>query len=162
MGIAVSTSRSMTNFGRGFRKKNHLAGLSDATPEKVGEHLAEMRHKSRVGSLGSGVFNRINALIGLPWTRRLSQAALQIPRIRAWEAKYEPLTNEEITASALKLKGRARGGESLDSILPEAFGLFCMAARRILGLRPFDVQLAAGAIIHSGACAEVATGEEKP
>ncbi len=161
MGIAVSTSRSMSNYGRGFRKKNHLAGLADATPEKVGEHLAEMRHQSRIGSLGSGFYNRINALVGLPWTRRLSQAALQISKIRNWEAKYEALTNEEITATALKLKGRARGGESLDKLLPEAFGLFCMAARRVLGLRPFDVQLAAGAIIHSGACAEVATGEGK-
>ena len=161
MGATVSTSRSVSTSGRGYRNKGHLAGLSTESPEKLGEHLAELRHQSIPGRLGRNAFNQINALIGLPWTRRLSRAALQVPKIRFWEEKYENLTNEEITSTSLKLKGRARGGESLLIILPEAFALFCLASRRVLGLRPFDVQLAAGVVIHEGACAEVATGEGK-
>lgn len=161
MGASVSTSRSVSTSGRGYRNKGHLAGLSTESPEKLGEHLAELRHQSIPGRLGRTAFNQINALIGLPWTRRLSRAALQVPKIRFWEEKYENLTNEEITSTSLKLKGRARGGESLLIILPEAFALFCLASRRVLGLRPFDVQLAAGVVIHEGACAEVATGEGK-
>jgi preprotein translocase subunit SecA len=62
---------------------------------------------------------------------------------------------------SLRLRGRARGGESLDRLLPEAFGLVCVASKRHLGLRPFDVQLAAGVVMHQGALAELATGEGK-
>ncbi len=47
------------------------------------------------------------------------------------------------------------------SVLPEAFGLVCVASKRHLGLRPFDVQLAAGVVMHQGALAELATGEGK-
>lgn len=150
-----------TTSTRSLRKKNHLPGLEDPTPEKVGEHLAELRHKSPPGRLGTTLYNWFNAKLGLPWTRRLSQAALLVPKVRYWEKKYENLTNEEIQATGMRLRGRARGGEKLDILLPEAFGLFCMASRRVLGLRPFDVQLAAGGIIQGGACAEVATGEGK-
>src|SRR5207237_2890933 len=60
-----------------------------------------------------------------------------------------------------QLRGRARGGESLDKMLPEVFGLICVAAWRAVRLRPYDVQLAAGVVIHRGALAEVATGEGK-
>src|SRR5207302_10493037 len=61
----------------------------------------------------------------------------------------------------MQLRGRCRGGESLDKILPEAFGLVCVTAVRMLKLRPFDVQLAAGVVLHHGALAELATGEGK-
>jgi len=157
----VSTVQPPTQSTRSLRKKGHLAGLDDATPEQVGEQLAELRHKSPPGRLGSYLYNLVNSQLGLPWTRRLSQAALLIPKVRHWEKKFEDLTNEEIQATGLRLRGRARGGERLVNLLPEAFGLFCMASRRVLGLRPFDVQLAAGAVIHGGACAEVSTGEGK-
>jgi preprotein translocase subunit SecA len=61
----------------------------------------------------------------------------------------------------MRLRGRARGGEALDRLLPEAFGLVCVASWRKLGLRPFDVQLAAGVVLHQGGLAELATGEGK-
>jgi preprotein translocase subunit SecA len=111
--------------------------------------------------LGPRWWNALKALAGLPWQRRLAWAALQAPKIRYWEAQFERLNDEELRATALRLRGRGRGGESLDRVLPEAFGLVCVAARRQVGLRPFDVQLAAGVVLHKGGLAELATGEGK-
>jgi len=105
--------------------------------------------------------NALLALAGLPWQRRLARAALFIPRIRVWEEKHDNLSDAELRLASLRLRGRARGGESLDKLLPEAFGLVCVAAKRHLGMRPFDVQLAAGVVMHQGALAELATGEGK-
>ena len=111
--------------------------------------------------MGSRVVNQILALTGLPWQRRLAHAALQVPRIRYWEAEFGRLADPDLKSAGLRLRGRARGGESLDKLLPEAFSLVCVAAQRFLGLRPFDVQLAAGVVMHQGALAELATGEGK-
>src|SRR5437588_10673126 len=61
----------------------------------------------------------------------------------------------------MQMRGRARGGGSLERWLPEAFGLVYVAAVRTVKLRPFDVQLAAGVVLHHGAVAELATGEGK-
>jgi preprotein translocase subunit SecA len=111
--------------------------------------------------MGPRWLNHLRALVGLPWQRRLARAALLVPRIRAFEAKYDSLTDAELKTAGLKLRGRARGGESLDKLVPEAFGLVCVAAKRRTEMRPFDVQLAAGYVMHNGALAELATGEGK-
>jgi preprotein translocase subunit SecA len=113
------------------------------------------------GRLGSDPANRVRALVGSPWQRRLSRAALLVPAVRRWERQFEKLSDEEIKQTAARLRGRARGGTSLDKLLTEAFGLVCVAANRTLGLRPFDVQLAAGAVMHFVGLAELATGEGK-
>src|SRR5205823_1816547 len=83
----------------------------------------------------------------------LARAALLVPQVRRWEAEYERLNDAELRTAGLRLRGRGRGGESLDRLLPEAFGLVCVAARRLIGLRPFDVQLAAGVVLHQGGLA---------
>jgi preprotein translocase subunit SecA len=111
--------------------------------------------------LGSRWRNSLMALIGLPWQRRLARAALYVPHIREWESKFDNLTDAELKSTSLRLRGRARGGESLNKLIPEAFGLVCVASKRHLGLRPFDVQLAAGVVMHQGGLAELATGEGK-
>jgi preprotein translocase subunit SecA len=111
--------------------------------------------------LGFRAVNALEALLGPPWRRRLGWAALQVPRIRYWEKEFQKLSDGDMRAAGLRLRGRARGGESLDRLLPEAFGLACVAAHRIIGLRAFDVQLAAGAVLHRQAIAELATGEGK-
>ena len=105
--------------------------------------------------------NALLSLVGLPWQRRLAWAALQIPKIRHWETVHDHLMPDELRAVGAKLRGRARGGESLDKLLPEAFGLACVGAKRFLNMRPYDVQLAAGIVMHHGALAELATGEGK-
>jgi preprotein translocase subunit SecA len=105
--------------------------------------------------------NRAKVLGGGPAQRRLAWAALRVGPARHWEREFGRLSDAEIKQKAMRLRGRARGGESLDKLLPEVFGLVCVAAQRAIGLRPFDVQLAAGAVLHRGAFAEVATGEGK-
>ncbi len=111
--------------------------------------------------LGSWSRTALLAMLGLPWQRRLARAALYLSRIRAWEDRFDPLSDSELKMTSLRLRGRARGGEGLDKLLPEAFALVCVASKRHLGLRPFDVQLAAGVVMHQGALAELATGEGK-
>src|SRR5206468_9285899 len=102
------------------------------------------------------------ALFGLPSQRRLARAALQIDKIRYWEKEFSRLADAaELKQTGLRLRGRARGGESLDRLLPEVFGLVCVAGQRTIGLRPFDVQLAGGVVMHHGGLAELATGEGK-
>ena len=105
--------------------------------------------------------NYLKALFGLPSQRRLAYAALQIGAIRHWEKELSGLTDAEILKRGAQLRGRARGGESLDKMLPEVFGLTCVASWRVVRLRPYDVQLAAGVVLHNSALAEVATGEGK-
>ncbi len=139
--------------------------MSTATSEvQVRSHAPGVEPVSRGNTpnrLGARWANQLRALFGLPSQRRLARAALMIEPARHWEKEFDRLTDAEVKQTGLRLKGRARGGESLDKLLPEAFGLVSVAASRTIGLRPFDVQLAAGVVIHQGALAEVATGEGK-
>jgi len=81
--------------------------------------------------------------------------------INRFEPEMEALTDAEIREEADKLRERARGGESLDDLLPEAFALTREAARRTIGQRHYDVQLIGGMVLHDGAIAEMRTGEGK-
>ncbi len=138
---------------------NPVAEPAAETKEAV--HEAPTPRAMPRGRLGPWLSNAVTALIGPPWLRRLAQGALMVPRIRAWERKFEKFSDAELKSAGLRLRGRARGGESLNKLLPEAFGLVCMQTRRVLGIRPFDVQLAGGVVMHQGALAELATGEGK-
>ncbi|HEU4905419.1 MAG TPA: preprotein translocase subunit SecA, partial [Solirubrobacterales bacterium] len=82
-------------------------------------------------------------------------------KISAIEPEMELLSDEEIRAEADALRERAKGGESLDDLLPEAFALTREAAKRAIGQRHFDVQLVGGMALHDGAIAEMKTGEGK-
>jgi len=113
------------------------------------------------GRLGLWPSNVVVSRTGLPWKRRLSKAALFIPRIRHWEDQYFKLNDAELLEVSQRLRGKARGKFSLDKLLPEAFGLCSVAIQRVLNIRPFDVQLAAGVVMHSGGLVELATGEGK-
>jgi preprotein translocase subunit SecA len=122
---------------------------------------AEADDRNVTNRLGPTWLNHVKALVGLPSQRRLAQAALQIDRIRHWESEYSRVPDAELAVHGRRLSGRARGGESLNRLLPEVYGLVCVAAKRTINLRPFDVQLAGGVILHRGALAELATGEGK-
>ncbi|MFO0807818.1 MAG: preprotein translocase subunit SecA [Gemmataceae bacterium] len=124
-------------------------------------HANEERPQSMPGRLGPMAFNQVKALVGPPRSRRFGKAAKLIPAIRYWEGEFSKLSDEDLKKSAHRVRGRARGGESLDKLLPEAFGLVCVASVRTLNMRPFDVQLAGGAVMHFSALAELATGEGK-
>ncbi|HEX6688948.1 MAG TPA: preprotein translocase subunit SecA [Solirubrobacterales bacterium] len=82
-------------------------------------------------------------------------------KINAIEPEMELLGDEELRAEADSLRERARGGEALDDLLPEAFALTREAARRSIGQRHFDVQLIGGMALHEGAISEMKTGEGK-
>jgi preprotein translocase subunit SecA len=111
--------------------------------------------------LGPKWLNHAKAIFGGPSQRRRAYAALRVDRVRYWEKEYSKLSDAELKQNGLRLRGRARGGESLNQLLPEAFGLVCVAATRTVRLRPFDVQIVGGVILHNGALAELATGEGK-
>ena len=81
--------------------------------------------------------------------------------ITALEPGVAKLDDAGLMAKSAALKERVAGGETLDSILPEAFALVREAAKRTLGQRPFDVQLIGGMALHHGAVAEMMTGEGK-
>src|SRR5262245_24553529 len=124
-------------------------------------HGGENRPQSVPGRLGPLPLNNVRAVLGGPRSRRFGRAARLVPEIRHWESEYEKLSDEDLKKTAHRVRGRARGGESLDKLLPEAFGLVCVASVRILDLRPFDVQLVGGAVMHYRALSELATGEGK-
>ncbi|KAI4331003.1 hypothetical protein MLD38_029235 [Melastoma candidum] len=87
--------------------------------------------------------------------------AATVASINGMEAEVSKLSDEELREKTRIFKERARGGESLDSLLPEAFAVVREASRRVLGLRPFDVQLIGGMVLHKGEIAEMRTGEGK-
>jgi preprotein translocase subunit SecA len=81
--------------------------------------------------------------------------------INRFEPEMEALSDEEIRTEADALRERARNGESLDDLLPEAFALCREASRRSIGQRHYDVQLIGGMVLHDGGIAEMRTGEGK-
>lgn len=81
--------------------------------------------------------------------------------INKLEPEMVKLSDLELREKTARLKERAQNGESLDSLLPEAFAVVREGSRRVLGLRPFDVQLIGGMVLHKGEIAEMRTGEGK-
>jgi preprotein translocase subunit SecA len=84
-----------------------------------------------------------------------------VERINALEPSVMSLTDEQLTGKTAELRGRVTAGESLDAVLPEAFAVCREAAKRVLGMRHFDVQLIGGMSLHDGKIAEMRTGEGK-
>src|SRR6266536_2954843 len=90
--------------------------------------------------------------------RRLKAIADAVNSI---EENYTDLTDAELRALTDQYRDRLREGETLDDLLPEAFATAREAAQRVLGQRPFDVQIMGGAALHFGNIAEMKTGEGK-
>ena len=84
-----------------------------------------------------------------------------VERIEALEDEYKALSDAELQAKTPEFKRRLADGESLDDILPEAFATVREASDRVLGLRPYRVQLVGGIVLHQGRIAEMKTGEGK-
>ncbi len=82
-------------------------------------------------------------------------------RIEALEEEYKALTDAQLQAKTAEFKERLQNGETTDDILPEAFATVREAADRVLGLRPYRVQLIGGIVLHQGRIAEMKTGEGK-
>ena len=82
-------------------------------------------------------------------------------KIEALEEAYKALTDAQLQAKTSEFKERLQNGETTDDILPEAFATVREAADRVLGLRPYRVQLIGGIVLHQGRIAEMKTGEGK-
>ena len=93
--------------------------------------------------------------------RRLKSAQPKVAAINALEAEMEALSDEALKAKTDEFRAQLKDGKTLDDLLVPAFAVVREAARRALGLRPFDVQLIGGMVLHQGAIAEMRTGEGK-
>ena len=82
-------------------------------------------------------------------------------KIEALEPQMQALSDGQLRAKTDEFKARYQSGEDLDSILPEAFAVAREAAWRVLGMKPFRVQLIGGIVLHQGRIAEMKTGEGK-
>jgi preprotein translocase subunit SecA len=103
----------------------------------------------------------IDKALRLGEKRQFKDYESRVASINRFEPEMELLDDSELRAEADKLRERARDGEPLDDLLPEAFALCREAAKRTLGQRHFDVQLIGGMVLHSGSIAEMKTGEGK-
>ncbi|EFG36773.1 preprotein translocase [Brucella sp. NVSL 07-0026] len=93
--------------------------------------------------------------------RRVKTLRQRAEQITALEKNYENLTDEQLQAKAAEFRAALAEGKSLDSLLPDAFATAREAAKRVLGMRPFDVQLIGGMVLHERGIAEMRTGEGK-
>ncbi len=103
----------------------------------------------------------LNKLFGSHSERELKKIRPIVDQIEALEDEYRALTDEQLKAKTQEFKSRLAAGETTDDILPEAFATVREAADRVLGLRPFRVQLIGGVVLHQGRIAEMKTGEGK-
>ena len=93
--------------------------------------------------------------------KQLKRYQSLVDKIGSLEPSMQALTDAELVALTAAYKERAANGESLDSLLPEAFATVREAGQRVMGMRHFDVQLIGGMALHEGQIAEMKTGEGK-
>jgi preprotein translocase subunit SecA len=113
------------------------------------------------GGFGRMVERSLTGLFGSSNARYLKKLRPQVAAIGVLEPKYQAMTDAELAEQTAKFRQRLASGETLDDVLTEAFAVCREAGRRTLGMRHFDVQLMGGMVLHSGAIAEMVTGEGK-
>jgi len=108
------------------------------------------------------MFGRIaRAIFGTANDRALKRLQARVPQINALEPSLAALTDAALAARTADFRARLAAGATLDELLPEAFATVREGAKRVLGLRHFDVQLVGGMVLHEGMIAEMKTGEGK-
>jgi len=105
-----------------------------------------------------GIFDKV---FGTHSERELKMIYPIVDKIEALEPTIEKLSDEELAGKTDVFRKRLVNGETLDDLLPEAFAVAREAARRVLGLRPYRVQLVGAVVLHQGRIAEMKTGEGK-
>nr|WP_326214453.1 preprotein translocase subunit SecA [uncultured Oscillibacter sp.] len=103
----------------------------------------------------------MKTLFGDYSSRELKSIYPIVDKIEAMADEYKAMTDAQLQAKTAEFKERLANGETLDDILPEAFATVREAADRVLGLRPYRVQLVGGIVLHQGRIAEMKTGEGK-
>ncbi|GAV87787.1 LOW QUALITY PROTEIN: SecA_SW domain-containing protein/SecA_DEAD domain-containing protein, partial [Cephalotus follicularis] len=146
------------------RKNSHCVGSSFFQEKPIKElrfvststrRVLRRRAVASLGGLLSGIFKGTD---NGESTRQ--QYASTVSLTNGFEPQISAFSDSQLSKTSL-LKERAQNGESLDSLLPEAFAVVREASKRVLGLRPFDVQLIGGMVLHKGEIAEMRTGEGK-
>lgn len=149
------------------RTRNYARSLSFLGLSKPLYNSQPRRHSKEVGGspvlaaaalggLFGGLFKRADDGEG---TRQ--KYAGTVASVNSLEPTISALSDDELRGKSQTFKERVSKGESLDSLLPEAFAVVREASKRVLGLRPFDVQLIGGMVLHKGEIAEMKTGEGK-
>ena len=105
-----------------------------------------------------GVFDKI---FGTRSQREIKKIQPTVDKILGLEEEYRALSEEALKAKTAEFKNRLEQGQTLDELLPEAFAAVREAADRVLGMRPYPVQLIGGVVLHQGRIAEMKTGEGK-
>ena len=100
-------------------------------------------------------------IFGTENDRFLKSIRPTIAKINSYEDSFKSLSDADLAAKTADFKQRIANGESLDSVLPEAFAVVREAGKRVLGMRHYDVQLVGGIVLHKGRIAEMKTGEGK-
>ena len=100
-------------------------------------------------------------LFGSSNDRILKQVQKHVEPINALEPTYEVMSDEELQGQTALFRARIESGESLDDLMHEAFAVVREVSKRVLGLRPYDVQLIGGIVMHQGLISEMKTGEGK-
>ena len=103
----------------------------------------------------------IDKIFGTKSERDLKKIQHYVDDANKFTVQFEHLTDDELKAKTQEFKDRLAKGETLDQLLPEAFAVVRLAAQRVIGLRPYDVQLLGGIVLHQGKIAEMGTGEGK-
>ncbi len=105
--------------------------------------------------------NILTRIFGSRNERLLKGYRKSVEQINALEPRIMALSDEQLAGKTAEFRQRVTDGEAVDALLPEAFAVCREAARRVLGMRHFDVQLIGGMVLHSGKIAEMRTGEGK-
>ena len=101
------------------------------------------------------------SVFGTTDERTIKKMSKDVKKINSLESEIEKLEDLQLKGKTEEFKMRITNGESLDSVLPEAFAVVREATKRVLGMRHYDVQLIGGMILHSGKISEMKTGEGK-
>ena len=103
----------------------------------------------------------LKKIMGVGNEAQLKKLKKPVDDVMALEEEYRALTDEQLQAKTVEFRERLKNGETEDDILPEAFATVREAADRVLGMRPFRVQVLGGVVLHQGRIAEMKTGEGK-
>lgn len=107
------------------------------------------------------IMNVLKKIFGTAHERAMKTIQPTVTRVNQLESTMKKLSDDELKSQTVLFKERIAKGESADSIMAEAFAVCREAALRVLKMRHYDVQIVGGYVLHSGACAEMRTGEGK-
>ena len=105
--------------------------------------------------------NLVTSIFGTHSDRELKRIKATVDKVFSYEEEYAALDSAALVAKTQEFKDRYQAGETLDDLLPEAFATVREAAWRVLGMKPYRVQVIGGIILHQGRIAEMKTGEGK-